>query len=220
MPSLTRSDVFIIESLPETDPHDGKILCDALKFSNKTPRYCSVQNSDEFENALLQFQDSNYRYLHISCHGERDRVSFADGGWSDDRDFAGMFHSLSLPVVRVFFSACLLGRKDFSEKIIRANSAIHSIVAPCPKVKFTLSLAFWIAFYTTIFDRDSDRMSIKNILDAVRSNTDHFGFPCYVSCFHPDKHKILHYTVRSKESILRYARRPCSKESFDPREGD
>ena len=60
-------DYFIIESLSENDINDGKIFNDTLLSLGKyKPFYIKVYNKKEFENALLDFSNSNYKYLFIS----------------------------------------------------------------------------------------------------------------------------------------------------------
>jgi hypothetical protein len=75
---VSKPEVFIIESLrfdEEADYREGEMIAKALAMSLKTPLYRYVRTRAEFEHFVDEFEDSGYRYLHISCHGSANGIS-------------------------------------------------------------------------------------------------------------------------------------------------
>src|SRR3989304_8337351 len=86
---MTRANVFIIESLrfddEENKRFEGKFLSQILHLGDKKTIYYYIRTKKELEEVLRLFKKSNYRYLHLSCHGNKssifttlDRVSFSE----------------------------------------------------------------------------------------------------------------------------------------------
>ena len=132
---ITVPDVFIIESLPDQDPHDGKILADMLRLAGKNPIYYTCKDSDSFTAGLKIFAASQYRFLHLSCHGTADSVKFQSGEILDYMAFSSLFEGIKLNVTRLFFSACELGNQNLSLELFKKNKSLYSFVAPCRKEK-------------------------------------------------------------------------------------
>ena len=145
-------DLFIVESctggsddfLPE-----GQHLVRTLIKMGKRPIFISVKNKKELKQALEIFKLSNYRYLHLSCHGSDHSLALADEVLSY-KEFAqmsaGCFNDK-----RLFLSVCELGNEVFSNEVAMHNTAIQSIVAPMKKLSSFISESLWCAFYTSIF---------------------------------------------------------------------
>ena len=74
--SSTIPDVCIIETLKLTDEaadrSEGVLLSAAMRLSAKHPRYAYLRTGQEMSVFLGQFCTSQYRYLHLSCHGNED----------------------------------------------------------------------------------------------------------------------------------------------------
>lgn len=74
----TRPEVFIIESLEfedeSEDRFEGKMLSHALRLSGKEPIYFYIRTRRELDEVLDFFEDSSYRYLHLSCHGSANSM--------------------------------------------------------------------------------------------------------------------------------------------------
>ncbi len=80
--------LFIIESLDfedEKERREGRIIRQMLRLGNERVRYIYIRTAQELQFALGEFRRSNFRYLHISCHGDRntvaltlDQLSFGD----------------------------------------------------------------------------------------------------------------------------------------------
>ena len=121
----TVPDVFIIESLSEQDPHDGKILADMLRLAGKNPIYYRCKDSDSFIAGLKIFAASKYRFLHLSCHGTSDSIKFQSGETLDYMAFSSLFEGLKLNVTRIFFSACELGNPNLSLDFLLYEPVSH-----------------------------------------------------------------------------------------------
>lgn len=89
--NTSKSDVFIIESLSFDDEseslHEGKLLSNILELNGKNPIYYYIRTKRECDEVLSIFEDSEYRYLHLSCHGSSnsmettlDSISFKELG--------------------------------------------------------------------------------------------------------------------------------------------
>ena len=69
----TIPELFIIESLTLDDEADGRqegeILSRMLRLAGKTKtKYFYIRTKRELEEIIDLFDESKYRYLHISCH--------------------------------------------------------------------------------------------------------------------------------------------------------
>src|ERR1035441_3270351 len=106
--STTIRGLFIIESLKladETARREGTIIQQILRLSETLPvRYIYIRTEQELSMALKLFKRSNYRYLHVSCHGDHSSIALTLDQMAYD-DFAievGPY----LNGRRLFFSAC------------------------------------------------------------------------------------------------------------------
>ena len=173
----------------------------------KNPIYRKVKDADDFENALNDYKQSKYRFLHISCHGNKSQVFFEEG-MVDYLGFGNLFANHSLPVTRIFFSACCLGNLALSKAIITANKAVHSIVAPTQKIPFDLALIAWSSFYVKAFGWNKDGISENTILMTMRQIANLFLLDFDVSSLHTDNMKIYSFPIIPEKHILQKARKP------------
>ena len=130
--------LFIIESLDFEDEktrREGKILQQILRLSGEKVRYIYIRTSQELPFALEEFRRSNYRYLHISCHGSRDTVALTLDQLPFE-DFAAEVCPF-LSNRRLFFSACSVVNEELAKTIIPA-SGCYSIVGPKQKSIWTM----------------------------------------------------------------------------------
>lgn len=204
---LTNPEVFIIESLPDADPHDGKVLFDILTMMGKKPIYREVKDADDFEVALEEYKVSQYRFLHISCHGNESQIAFKNG-MVDYLGFGNLFANHRLPVTRIFFSACCLGNPDLAKAIISSNTAIHSVTAPRHPIAFTCSLVSWSVFYTKAFNWNENGISEKTILMTMRQISNLMLTEFNVSSLHTETMKIHTFAIIPEKHILKAAQRP------------
>ncbi|MGX9699487.1 hypothetical protein ACWYXK_21150 [Janthinobacterium lividum] len=191
---MTIPDLFIIESLDEDDEnhhrYEGQRLADLLRLSGKNPKYIYFQSKKELPHLLKLFELSNYRYLHISCHGSKN------GFWAgeDHLNYETISVLLEgyLEKKRVFFSACLLGNEKFSTCLVARNEGLRSIVAPVEKIDFDYAAAMWSAFYVSVFARKEDAMSGKDILRRIKALCSLFPVDFHVSTYNEKTTKWNH----------------------------
>jgi len=132
----TKPSVFIIESLRFKDEQrgnlEGHLLQQILHLSGKVAEYVYIRTAREFEEVLDHFYDSNYRYLHISCHGNDSEIALT----LDTLDFS-QFGRLTQPVLknrRLFISACDVVNHKLASAVI-PSSECQSIVGPKKRSK-------------------------------------------------------------------------------------
>ncbi|MCZ7556094.1 MAG: hypothetical protein M5R41_06810 [Bacteroidia bacterium] len=165
----TKPEVFILESLTlddeGKDQKDGLMLSQALHLYNKKPKYFYFRTERELINLIALFKESNYRYLHLSCHGSAASLSTT----FDELDYGSVGRILggTLNNKRLFVSACEAGNDLFSAAICGSNPGVYSVLAPSTAIHFNRSAAFWSAFYFLMFDFDSTSMKRKTLRNRL-----------------------------------------------------
>lgn len=178
MIKTTTPDVFIIESLDFQDEvkqrFEGKFLSEILRFDGKNPIYYYIRTRREFEAVLLKFQKSNYRYLHISCHGNTGSLFTT----LDALPFSELSTIINEVVEkkRVFISACS-AVNDHLARIIIPKSRCYSIVGPLTDVYFGHAAIVWASFYHLMFEASNKRMKRHQLLKTLNALVELFGVP-------------------------------------------
>jgi len=122
---MTTYGVYIIEFLRSTDYTDGENLHEILKLSLVPTTYKWVDTKSDLKAALNDFNKSNFRYLHISCHA--DATGFELNG--DDITNAE-FEQLTKDLLndkRIFLSACEAANRDLAKRMVINNTAYSLI---------------------------------------------------------------------------------------------
>jgi len=188
--SFTYPEVFIIESLSLEDEEagrfEGKILYDVLRLSGKEPKYYYFRTKDELVLLARLFRESDYRFLHISCHGSDtdifttlDKVSYIK--------FGEIFEN-NLKNRRLFISACEVGNNLFSTVVFGRNKGMYSIASPVDKIEFSKALGVWTAFYTKVFSTDGSYVKNQVIKGTLQNLCNLFGVSFFWS-WHNTSHK-------------------------------
>jgi hypothetical protein len=144
----TTRGLFIIESLNRADEEsrrEGVIIQRILALSESLPvKYIYIRTAAELSMALGEFKSSNYRYLHISCHGSRDSISLT----LDPLRFQDFVPIVTpyLKARRLFFSACSVVNPVLADYLMK-QSGCNSIIGPCRKINFGDALLMWASFY-------------------------------------------------------------------------
>ena len=117
MTKKTKPELFIIESLDLEDEdagrQEGEILSRMLRLAGKSgTRYYYIRTKRELEEMIDLFDESDYRYLHISCH-------------ANTRGMATTFDNISFAELGEMLAPCLEGRRVF----VSACQMAHEIVA-------------------------------------------------------------------------------------------
>jgi hypothetical protein len=168
--------VFIIESLAladeRADRFEGGLLSRMLQLSGSHPEYMYLRTRREFETALALFEESRFRYLHISCHGRKNGIDLT----LDSLDFAEL-RELLTPVLnrkRLFFSSCSVMNQKCATALF-ADSGCLSLLGPSKSIYFDRAAIFWSAFYHLML-RDEARSMKRNHLQRATAMLQHlFG---------------------------------------------
>jgi hypothetical protein len=131
-------DFYIIESLKDGDVEDGLIFREALDATKKVPKYRNVKNFKDFKDALVDFENSRYKYLLISSHGDEENLQLTEEyvNVDDFEDFKIKFTER-----RIFMSTCYGGSLLFAKYFIR-NGA-YSVVGTPDKLDQIVAIGLW-----------------------------------------------------------------------------
>jgi len=171
LPPIQKSvaQVFILESLSfedeEAQRYEGRILCDILRMCGKEPKYFYFRTELELVELVTLFRNSQYRYLHISAHGNATGISTTLGEITYAR-FAEIFDG-HLKNRRLFLSACSVGNDLLATCVQSRNKGMYSIAAPKDDIEFRHAAALWAALYVRMFSLDNDGMKSKEIHAAL-----------------------------------------------------
>lgn len=161
--------VFIIESLDfedETNKHfEGEIISKILNFSNIQHQYHYVRTKVEFEHFIKEFNKSNYRYLHISCHGNTREIATTLDSISFD-DLIFILQNV-LDRKRLFISACSSTNKSLANKIFPLTDC-YSIIGPAKDINMDDAAIFWASFYQIMFKKNNRAMKRNILLPTLR----------------------------------------------------
>jgi hypothetical protein len=176
----TEPKVFIIESLEFEDEEknlfEGQIISSILKLSKIESKYYYVRTKKEFEKVIGLFYDSNYRYLHISCHGGEKKNSI----WTtiDEISFEELGNILepNLYKKRLFLSACSVVNKKLAEQII-PKTQCYSIIGPKNDIAFRDAAIMWASFYHLMFKKNSKKMLREGLIENMQKVVNTFDEP-------------------------------------------
>lgn len=171
MTKATKPEVFIIESLDFKDEKqelfEGKIISQILALSDKSCEYIYLRTRKELKKIIKYFSSSNYRYLHISCHGNAkalyttlDKIPFKE------------FASIVSPVLRdrrLFLSACHATNVELAKELMK-DSGCYSILGPRKAVRFNDAAILWASLYHVMFTADEKRIK-QSVLKAKAQET-------------------------------------------------
>jgi len=169
----TIAKVFILESLDFEDEekgnYEGEIIYKILQMSSVDCEYYYFRTKQEFEYFIQKFKESNFRYLHLSCHASEEGLQ------TTLNDFIGVSElSMILENVldkrRLFLSACSLTTDSFANLVFK-NTDCYSIMGAPEDINMNDSAIFWASFYHLLFNREKNYIKheeIKTILYKLR----------------------------------------------------
>lgn len=174
----TKPQLFIIETLEfaneEAHEFEGRRIADMLDLSGKMCRYVYIRTKAELEVVLEQFRDSQYRYLHLSCHANRfgmsttlDNISFPE---------LGRILGPYLQNRRLFISACQMTCLALAKQLL-PGTGCYSILGPSGKPYISDAAIFWTSFYHTIFRLNPDSMNARRVLATATTLSSVFAIP-------------------------------------------
>lgn len=159
---MPKKGVFIIESLDfedeKEDLFEGKFLSRILTLGGIDTEYYYIRTQKELEKVLEIFKDSNFRYLHISCHGSENTIETT----LDTINF-NLFSELVTPYLkskRLFISACSAVNRDLAKQIFPFVKC-YSLIGFNEEVYFNDAAITWASFYHIMLKKD--RMKYDDI---------------------------------------------------------
>lgn len=201
--------IFIIESMDWDNERDGKLDGAALKtildLSDIPNEYIYIRTRQEFEHAIDMFGESDFGFLHISCHGNDEglvltmnEISFAD---------LEMIMGPKLKYRRLFLSACKAACFALAEYFIPQHHC-YSIMGPPGTIDYDKAAIFWSTYYYLMYLDDKERMWQKNIIPTLQNVTRTFSETLnYFS--------IINERYSSSKTCLRELRFESGKKAFD-----
>ena len=176
--NMAIAEVFIIESLrfedEKSESFEGRFLSQILKMDEKKPLYYYIRTKAEFQAVMDLFAKSDYRYLHVSCHGNPTALCTT----LDSISFKELSKLLNpyLKGKRVFVSACSAVNDDLAAAII-PSSGCYSVVGPVKAVYFGHAAIVWASFYHLMFELDHKKMRRREMLGTLKKLVKTFNVP-------------------------------------------
>ncbi len=171
-----QTDVFMIESMLLDDELEndieGKLLTEMLRLGGKNPLYFYVRTKRELKEILRLFEKSEYRYLHLSCHGDPraidttlDSITFEELG--------GILKPY-LCRKRLFMSSCATVNGRLARAVMKGSGCL-SVSGPIKDVDVDVAAIFWASFYHLLFRKDEKPTRDQDIRDILGRVTKLFG---------------------------------------------
>ena len=171
-----------IKSSKEFEGQDARMLGEFLKMIGSKSNICKIYKlkSNNKENFLREFLDSDFRYLHVSSHGDKDGFSIQDPGKtrivSDDiREYCRKKETRKKPYrpLRkkfVTISACGHVSGEFVTELHRW-SGVAAVISALAPVRFSDSALFSSLFYFSLF-KDMDATEPDSLSERLAMYVD------------------------------------------------
>lgn len=186
--------VFIIESLRSNDFFDGKMLKEILDLSKINAKYVSADTIDELKLRIDEFEQSEFRYLHLSCHADYSGIQL----FNENVTNAELENLLKGKIEnkRVFLSTCKGGNRDLASRLIK--NGVYSLVGTPINLDFDKAALFWASFFHVINKFDDQSMKKIDIKYVLKSCVNLFDIPINYYSFvkNHNKSKMRRYKVR------------------------
>jgi len=175
---LTDPGVFIIESLTFDNERDqrceGQLISNILHLNNIRSDYYYIRTKREFIEVLDLFYQSNFRYLHLSCHGDKQNIHLT----LDTIPYKelGKLLETHLFKKRLFLSACEAANADLAKEIIKPTGC-YSVIGPVKKIEFRDAAITWAAFYHLMFRNNAKSMFRKDLIRNLQKTVNTFEQP-------------------------------------------
>jgi hypothetical protein len=145
---VTKPRLFIVESLrfsdEKADLFEGKILSQILALSGSQSQYVYLRTKKELEEIIDEFDESGYRYLHLSCHGTKTGIDLTLDGISFHE--LGKMLSPCLEGKRVFFSSCKVMNERLASALLK-KTGCYSVIGPSKSIDFDRAAIYWASLY-------------------------------------------------------------------------
>lgn len=171
--------VFILESLAfddeENDRFEGDIIYQILKMSSVHCEYHYFRTKQEFEYFIEKFKESNFRYLHLSCHASKEGITTTLNDCISIDELTLLLENV-LDKRRLFLSACSLTNDKLANSIFN-NTECYSIMGADQNISMNDSVIFWASFYHLMFNREKGYIIHEEIKDIVYRLRQSFKIP-------------------------------------------
>jgi hypothetical protein len=168
----TKVGVFIIESRKTVEEAKGKrqglILKEILTLLGISTEYRYIRTLKELREMGRQYEDTRFRYLHLSMHGVTSngepvsKVALT----LDQITYKTLHNAIKNKRTndkrRLFLSACHV-LDAIAEEFKPEEDSFISIVAPSTKIKTSVAPLVWATFYYEMFRIDKKSMTNKDI---------------------------------------------------------
>ena len=165
--------IFIVENLRGVDYFDGENLHDILNLSHIKNEYREVLDKDDFVKAISEFNLSNLRYLHLSCHADMNGIEI-NGEEITNFELSKIFKN-KIKKRRIFLSACKGGNRNIATAVQKCGG--RSVIGTPIDLDFDKAALFWPAFYHVINCIDSSKMNKQSISNTLKKCVDLFEIP-------------------------------------------
>jgi len=151
--------VFIIESMDIKNEVAGKLdgwtLKTILDLCDIENQYYYIRTKKELENIIEIFDESEYAFLHIACHGSEKSLALT----YDDIEFEELEQIIGecLYRRRLFLSACKAARFELAEHFIPKHHCFSVIGTP-NDIDYDKAAIFWSSFYYLMHELDKIQM--------------------------------------------------------------
>lgn len=166
--SESKYGVFIIESMDTVNENnkklDGYTLKKILDLCDIPCVYRYIRTKLELEKIIEEFEDSGYRFLHLSCHADNKGIAltYEDVNFDELDLMLGnyLYHR------RLFLSACEVAVFELAEHFIPKYHCFSVIGTP-DTIDYDKAAIFWSSFYYLIYSNDQKQMVQADILPTL-----------------------------------------------------
>lgn len=173
----TKPDIFIIESLGPDDEGNGRFegptIIHIARLHGKQPKYRYVRTKREFKKAIKAYLRSDYRYLHISAHADKNGLATTNQDEITNAELGAMLGD-GFANRRLFLSACSIVHKRMAADIIPVTKCF-SVVGPRRDIQFAEAVVFWPALYHLMFQVDNASMKRAPLASNLNKVATLFG---------------------------------------------
>jgi hypothetical protein len=183
----TRKAVFILESLKFRDEarnrFEGELLRQHLYLAGIDAEYFYFRTDVEFNALLERFRKPTFRYLHLSCHGNKTSVGFTLSEL-DIEELAAQLGDF-VDKRRLFLSSCETANERLAENLFMHAPNCYSMIGPAREVSFRSAAIYWASFYHLLLAGDGTGMKRRQVMDIAERLSVLFDVP--INCFFPAK---------------------------------
>lgn len=168
--------VFIIESMDfknecnnKLDGWALKVILDLCGIENQ---YYYIRTKQELREIIEIFDESQYVFLHISCHGSEKslRLTYDEIEFEELEEIIGE----CLYKRRLFLSACLAARFELAEHFIPKYHCFSVIGTP-DEIDYDKAAIFWSSFYYKMYQVNKVAMPQVDLLPILKEVSSFFN---------------------------------------------